>query len=137
MSFTPIRGGLSTALSGTVEPTKFMDAERYDARSDDLYSRRIHGPANKPQALRHTIIIVIISAIIFVTTVALYDVIRNAINVYFANLALTDPNSHNTPEEIENVQISNQNALWSSMVFAAVCILIAICLLYIIIKYIL
>lgn len=149
MSFTPISSGLSTALSGAIEPTKFLDITRSDIRSDSgdkiiirnenvrsdvLENRHIHGPSErKEDKIRYTIIIVMISAIIFVTTVSIYDVIRNALNTYYANLALTDPNSHNTNEDIERTKIANQNQLWSSMVFSAICIFSAIILILILI----
>lgn len=123
MSFTPISGGLSSALSGTVEP-------------NELYERRIHAPSDKIQQLLYTILIVIISALIFVTVIAIYDVLRNTINNYYANIALLDPNSHNTPEEIERTQIANYNALISSLAFAASCLITALILIVIIVHFI-
>lgn len=133
MSFTPLSGGLSTALSGAIEPTKFIDLS--DLRSEDLSSRRIHGPERKPKSIGHIIIIVIITAIIFVTVVALYDLLRNSLNTYFANKALMDPNSHNTPEDIERTQIANLNELWSSIVFAAICLVLAVILILVLLHF--
>jgi ABC-type Fe3+ transport system permease subunit len=144
MSFTPISGGFSTALSGAVEPTKFLSDNRLDTSDDirletrDLYGRKIHSPSeNKYTKIKYTIVIVILSAIIFVTVIAIYDVLRNAINNYYANIALNDTNSHNTPEDIQRTTIANENALWSSMIFATVCIITAIILILIIIYYLL
>ena len=128
-SFTPISGGLSSALSGTVEPTKFLIKDR---TFGDRSEKRIHGSTDNTS---YTILIVIISAILFVTVVAIYDVLRNVINIYYANLALTDPNSHNTPEDIERTTIANQNSLWSSMLFAAICIISAIVIIFIIVQF--
>lgn len=156
MSFTPISGGFSTALSGAVEPTKFLDVTRSSVHSDDepelrldvrpegrsdirfeqLATRRIHSPASRPtETMRYTIVLVIISAIIFVTVVALYDVIRSGLNAHFANLALTDPNSHNTPEDIERTQIANQNAFWASVIFATICLIIGIILIFLLLMF--
>lgn len=137
MSFTPLSGGLSTALSGAIEPTKFISAPdtRSDPQAEELFARRIHEPSSsKTQTIKYTIIIVIISAIIFVTVIALYDIMRNSLNTYYANIALTDPNSHNDPEDIERTQIANINALWSSIIFAIICVIMAIMLVFILIR---
>jgi hypothetical protein len=74
MSFTPLTGGLSTALSGIVEPTKFIDVSdiKSDVRTDELSVRRIHSPSSdKTSTIKYTISIVSISAIIVVTVMAL------------------------------------------------------------------
>jgi len=138
MAFTPISGGLSTALSGAIEPTKFLDIRDIrDVRSEDIYSKRIHEPTDRTKSIKYTILIVIISAIIFVTVIAIYDVIRSIIDNHYAHLALIDKNSHNTPEDIERTQIANENALWAHIVFASICIvsaIILICLLVYIIR---
>jgi hypothetical protein len=76
--------------------------------------------------MNYTIVLIIISAIIFVTVVAIYDLIRTAIDNYFANQALIDPNSHNTPDEIEAAQIANQNVFVASVVFAGITIALAV-----------
>lgn len=138
MAYTPsatISNGLSTALAGTVEPGKFIDVSNLGP--NDYYSRRMHGPSvkksdqkteQKTSTLKYSIIIVIISAIIFVTMISIYDVVRASFNILYSNIALTDPNSHNDPEAIQRVQISNRNQLWSTMTFCAFCIVTAVIL---------
>lgn len=129
-SFSPLSGGFSTALSGTVEPVKFLDTSRPDiefrTESSDIYGRRIHEGSKSSGTINYTIVLVIISAIIFVTVVALYDVIRTGLNTYFANQALIDPNSHNTQQDIEAAQIANQNIFIANIVFAAITFAIAV-----------
>src|SRR5581483_11434818 len=95
---------------------------------ETLEERRIHGSQERSQssAVFYTIVIVIISAILFVTVIAIYDVARNAISNYYAAQALRNPDSHNTPTEIEAALIANQQALIASGVFAAVCVLLAL-----------
>jgi hypothetical protein len=132
--------GLSTALAGAVEPTKFINIPRsddiiYETRPNELYEKRIHGRPDRMESIKFTIIIVIISAIIFVTVIAIYDIIRNGINNYYASLALNDPASHNSPEQIEQTEIANSNALWSSMVFASLCLISAIVFIVILIYF--
>lgn len=137
MSFTPLSGGTSTALIGAIEPTKFISIRAsddvYQNDPNELYARRVHRPLDRTENMKYTIVIVMISALIFVTVIAIYDVIRNAINNYYANIALLDPNSHNDPDDIERTQIANNNELWSSMVFAAVCLVSAIILIILLI----
>lgn len=144
MSFTPLAsGGLSSALGGIVEPTKFIITNSVgtsdsleDVRVRDYSERRIHSPSEKKASNNtYTILIVVMSAIIFVTVIGIYDVIRGGINNYFADIALTDPNSHNSPDDIERTNIANTNALWASMVFAGVAIILAIIFIAFILLY--
>jgi len=133
MSFTPLSGQLSTALVGSIEPSKFIDVRE---SSRELSERRIHGKSNdKSDSLKYNIIIVIISAIIFVTVIALYDIVRTGLNVYYSNLALNDPNSHNIQEDIDRTTIANFNALMSSITFAAICLFIGIILILFLIYF--
>lgn len=140
MSFTPISNvSLSTALAGAVEPTKFINVPRsddiYENKPNELYEKRIHGKIDRSESIKYTIIIVIVSAIIFVTVIAIYDIIRNGINNYYASIALNDVNSHNTPEQIEQTEIANSNSLWSSMVFALLCLISAVVFIVILIYF--
>jgi ABC-type Fe3+ transport system permease subunit len=113
-SFQPLRGGTASALLGT------------GGVRDDLYSRRIHGPEEQETGALFTIGVIVLSAIIFVTVVAIYDVIRNLINNYYSALALRDPRSGNSAQDIESALIANYNTLVSSAVFALVCIILAL-----------
>jgi len=84
---------------------------------------------------RRTILIIIMSAIIFITLVALYDVFRNYINNQYSKKALINPQSHNTNEEIEKALISNQENLNASITFAVFCIIVAVILIMIIYNF--
>lgn len=123
MSFTPLKG-FSTSLSGAVEPSKFYLTR--DEWREDLYSRRIHPLEDKAESIRYTILIVIISAILFVAVIALYDVLRNLTVNYFADRALRDPRSNNTQQDIESTNVANENTLLASIVFALICVVTAI-----------
>lgn len=162
-SFRPLHSkSLSSALLGTADPTKFVDVARKDvdfARSDadiarkdidfarrdadvarkdsdlSLYERRIHGPEEPKINIRYTIIIVIISAIIFVTVISIYDIFRNLISNYFAKITLNDPNSHNTQEQINTTLISNHGLLISSIIFSLFCIVTGTIIIYILLQF--
>lgn len=69
---------------------------------------------------------VVVSAIIFVTVIALYEVIKVAISNYYDNIASMDPNSNYTQEEIERNVTSNYYELLSTVVFAIICLVIAL-----------
>lgn len=141
MAFMPLSGGTSTALSGTVVSPRFLSIGRYEddvSPVEELAERRpkTHGsPRDNPKSIEYTIFIIIISAFIFISVIAIFDVLRNAINNFFADRSLRDPNSNNTPEDIERTEIANKNALESSIVFAAIAVLIAIIGTIIIDKY--
>lgn len=138
MSFTPLAPGINNALLGAADPGKFIDPYRSDVKSfseRDLEDRRIHDTRSRLQPITYTLIIIIISAIIFVTVIAIYDVFRNLISNHYASIALNDPDSDNTPEDIERTQIANQQALVASIIFAIFCIITAIILIFILIIY--
>jgi len=119
MSYLPIKsnGNLSTSLFGIGEPSKFLDL-----RNDDLAERHIHGPKEH----RGTLIIIIISAIIFVTMVSVYDVAKGAIHNYYSKKALIDPNSHNTKEDIQRTLIADNESFKANCTFAVICVVSAI-----------
>lgn len=126
-SFLPIDSAtvnLNTSLIGVSDPTKFTDPDRIE--SLDLYARHPHGKLTPEHTIRYTIIVVFISAVIFVTVISIYDVIKNGINYIFAKRALSDPESHNSSDSIHRTLVANKNTLVSSSVFCGVCIVISV-----------
>ncbi len=77
--------GLGPALLGTADPVKFTDPLRLDVAKD-----LIQKPGGKVIAqattlepnMLYTILVVIVSAILFVTVIALFDIARIAIGNY-------------------------------------------------------
>lgn len=134
MSFHPLSPGISQSLLGVGANPDLLDSSRYINRD---YIDRSHylSEGKVPSGYTKLILTVIISAIVFVTIVAIYDVLRNAINNKYAKIALEDPAAQNTQESINSTEIANQQALISSIVFAILCILSAIVLVYIIVQY--
>jgi len=128
MSFQPLSEGLSSSLLGVADPVKFVDPVRYEGR--------IHAPFPSEPTIKYTLLIIIISAIIFVTALSVYDVVRNLINNYFAKQALLNPVSNNTKEDIDRTLIANRGGLISSSIFSVFCIILAIILIPILISLI-
>src|SRR5579871_4618304 len=121
VSFQPLSTqGTSLALIGAADPVKFTDTNRPES-DRTLYDKRIHGPKSDKSTFIYTLVIVIISAILFVTMVAIYDVFRNSISDVYARRALTDEGSSNTPDEINGALIANRQALIASGFFALFC----------------
>lgn len=136
MSFRPITSQTTgEALLGIADPTKFVDVYRNDV-GRSIYEKRIHGNGDKTQNIKYTIIIIIVSAIIFVTIVSIYDIFRNLINNYYAQITLEEPNSGNSETEIKSTLIANKYSLISSLFFAIFCIITSIILIYLLIKFI-
>lgn len=136
MSFLPLEGNLSESLLGIGTTRPILRSPRYINRSlsSRLNPEEVEGTHG--ESINKLILTVIISAIIFVTFVALYDVLKNYINNHYARIALEDPRAENSEHDIIKTEIANQESLISSMVFAGVCIVIAVISLYFIIKYI-
>lgn len=119
MSFHPLQGGFQSSLLGVGTTNKVLDIDREDR--EDLYEKRVHGSKDN-----NTIVIIIISAILFVTIIAIYDVLRNVINNHYAKIALTDPKAENTQQDINSTLVANTQGLIASIVFAIICIIIAV-----------
>lgn len=135
MSFHPLRGGFDQSLLGVGADPDLLDINRL---SNKDYIDRAHYLAktkDSDSSLRRTIITIVISAILFVTIVSIYDVLRNAINNHYARVALTDPRAKNTQQEITSTLIANKQGLISSIVFAILCIVIALIVIYILYLY--
>jgi len=132
-AFVPLEHtGLTTSLLGTGDPVKYLP----EARSEEprnIY-RRIHGSERKITPNSYTIILIVISALIFITVVAVFDVVRNAINNYYAKKALKDPRSNNTKRDIERAVIANKNNFYSSVTFAFITLFISIILIPLLFK---
>ena len=154
MSFIPTSTvSLDTSLYGAGEPVKLLrspdikELSEYGMKGDrdidqDLYKREIHGPSEDDKKNRKsyvtvpsipTIILIIISAIIFVTAVSIYDVFRSKINNYYAKINLEDPRSYNNREDIARTELANDRNLLSNIAFAIFAIIIAIILIPILI----
>jgi hypothetical protein len=124
VSFTPLSSGtLSSSLLGSADPARFTDPLREDARppsQEALESRRVHGSVRtQAETLAYTVLIIMVSAVIFVTVIAIYDVIKTAVSNHYAKSALLDPESHNKKTDIRRTLVANQAALNASAVFAA------------------
>jgi len=128
MSFLPLNiNQLQTSLIGIGKPLKIMKFRKsniIDFKKDNLFEKRIDPPTEQYE----TIILIIISAIIFVTFVAIYDFIKGLINNYYSKKSLNDPNSYNTSEDIQRTIIANEHSLMSNFIFVLVCIIIAVIL---------
>lgn len=141
MSFTPLAPGLSQSLLGAGNTVGLSKATFN--QNDTLYADHIHGPARRNETSDEhnsknngVMILIIISAIIFVTIVSIYDVIRNAFNNYYAAKALEDPRANNAEADINRTLIANYQALIASIVFCGFCIFTGLILLYILSKFI-
>ena len=125
---------LRTSLLGVADPTKFVDPIRTESQvyesglSEGLEGRVRLGKKQHP--IKYTIIIILVSAVIFVTAVALYDVIRHIINNYYAKQVLIDlgEEDEETVRGIDRTLAANRGTLIASGIFALFCVVIAIIL---------
>lgn len=126
MSFYPLKGGFDQSLLGVganneiLNPTKLVNRARYLAKTGEGFD------------FSRTVIVIIVSAVIFVTIVSFYDVIRNLIANHYAKLALTDPQAQNTEQQISSTLIANQQGLTSTVMFCLFCIVMASLIIFII-----
>jgi hypothetical protein len=73
------------------------------------------------------ILSVIITAVIFVTILSIYDVLRTFLNNYYLKQSLLNSDVPNkNMDEINSFLITSNNTLMSVSIFCAICILIAL-----------
>jgi hypothetical protein len=116
MSFSPITGGPNSSLLGSGN-ARILRLDK--GKDKDLYSKKLS--YDQP----NTIIVIILSAIIFVAIISIYDVGRNYINNRYAKIALEDTRSQNSQKEIDSTLISNYQSLLSSIVFCIISVVLA------------
>ena len=130
VGFTPLSTtSLSESLLGVGDPVKF-DTGLRDIRADkDYFERNVKVRREDSPKGWSTVILVIISAIIFVSIIAIYDCIRSYINGRYARASLEDPRSNNEIDNIIRTEIANENSLKSSITFAFLAIITGIILI--------
>ena len=139
MTFQPLEPGFEQSLLGAADPVKFVDINRPDVSfaregSERFLEERVHPSERESNRsfmnLEYTIIIIIISALIFVAVISLYDVVRNIISNFYIEQTLRDPRSDNTEQEIIAGEVASTNSLISSIIFAVITIVTAAILIY-------
>jgi hypothetical protein len=127
-SFVPLNGGFSQSLLGAGTTTTLIDTAKFNEKGlEELHPQE--------SGVSKSILLVIISAIIFVTVVSFYDVLRTFINTIFAKIALEDPNAHNTQQDIDSTEIANKEAILASITFFSLCLILAVLIVGVIYKY--
>lgn len=130
MSYLPLQAGFNQSLLGVGASPNTFDLDLRD--TDQLYGK-LHGSSKK-----NTIVVIIVSALIFITVISLFDVIRNIIHNKYAKLALTNPKTKLKKTDITNTLIANHEGLIASISFSAFCVIVTAITLYLIsifIKY--
>lgn len=119
---------LGESLIGIADPVKFTDPLRVEA-SDYIYER-IHGtPHAHGKTIKYSIIMILISAILFVTIISMYDVLRNIITYHYTEKNLKDLHNKLSQESIELSTTTNNYTLISSIIFSITSIILAIILI--------
>ena len=119
MSFQPLNLGLSESLLGVAATNNdFINTSNY-------INKKVVKNAGQNNDPKKMILAIIVSAVIFITIVSIYSIIRNIINNYYTKKALTDPKVEIPPQEVEITLLANEYGLIASIVFAIVCIIIA------------
>ena len=127
MSIQPQNVGLSTSLVGVMD----VNTSYYDSR--------IGSPSKQyenPLSIYRTVLLTLVSAVLFVTAISIYDIIRQRIVTYYARRAIEDPDACNDPQLIRRTLIVNRESFASTVTFSLVCIIIALIIIPILIYYI-
>ncbi len=102
-----------------------IDASRYfDLLNEDGEILTGRSPKNNNLNIVTTIITIIISALIFISIIAVFDVIKKIITNYYAEKTLKDPNLNNDTLNINRTFVANQQSLNSNIIFCLLSIFI-------------
>ena len=113
-SFVPVtNNSLNTSLLGTGTLTNF----------EAISERPIHGVARQHE---HIISIIVLSAILFVLIVSLFDVIKVMVTNYYAKIALQNTISHNNQDDIDRTIEANEERLQATFMFFLICLIITL-----------
>lgn len=108
------RPSLKESEFGIVEAVRFEDSGPVDLIRDKDTKGHVH---------QKEVNSIVVSAIIFVTVVAVFSVISTIISNYFVDKTASDPRAKNTKLDILKTRITNQNLLLSNLIFASFVIL--------------
>lgn len=133
MSFHPNSPGFDQSLLGAVDITKFSDQSL--PNYDTYYREKIGRSREIGTDVYQTVLIVIITAIIFIIIVSYFDVIRNIINSYYISKSLRDSHADNNEQDIIRTEIGDQNGVAASVVFAAVATVLGLCIIFLIMSF--
>lgn len=133
MAFAPLQGDFSSSLLGvgSVGPIRYDETIR-EADPEKYFERGLHGSARsdkETQQFVNSIILIIISAFIFITIVSIFDVARVSFNNYFANFLYVDL----TPREVFDKKNLNELNLESTIVFSIFCMFAALIMISVLI----
>jgi len=124
-SVVPLSDELGSSLFGVAaDPLRLTDP-----LSDPGGARDIHPYADETSSAResglYTLGVVALSAVVFVTIIALYDLAKTSISLVFATRALADDASPRSPAETVELRKVNHAAWTSSAVFSVFCVVTA------------
>ena len=134
MSFRPVAPGPSfdQSLFGAETTRSMMEDRLFSGDRDEPSGSE----SNKTRLNLNTVLVVAVSAIIFLTIIAIYELVKGYINNYYAERSLRNPNSNNSEKDIRSTLIANEENLKSIATFALVAIIIAIITISTVIIYI-
>ena len=127
MSVLPLIPNVESSVLGVgvvARAAKVAGMARLKGKKNPYYKRVDSSDQN-------TIFIVILSGIILVTIISIYDVIRTYIDNYHAQRTVNNPQFRGDQEDINNTLIANRESLNSSIVFSLMCLFSLILFFYI------
>ena len=127
MSYLPVSYGFNQSLLGVGSTPNTFNLTLKDS---DSYTR-LHGGSNK-----NTIVVIVVSALLFITIISIFDILRNVLHNKYAKIALNQ--SKISKKDKNNTLIANYQGLIASVNFSVICIIVTVITLYIIsifIKY--
>lgn len=100
MSYRPLQAGLAPALIGAMDTSQYFDSRQ-----------------TKGKSIGKSIIMVIISGIVFITLLSFFEVIRTWVNRYYVRQRFNGT---------ESVLILAENSVSTALFFAAICLVISL-----------
>lgn len=134
MQFEPTTWDIDPSLYMTTGDLRVHGSRRLSNRN---HARWLYGASathindHENRTFRTVVVPLIISGVVFLTILSIYEVFRNYISNHYAKIALIDPCSKNSKDTIHRTLIANYQRLRASIVFAIFCVIVVTIALYI------
>lgn len=137
MQFEPIATDFDPSLYTFNDQLRIHGSRKFNRLNNNsiIYGANntsINSPNTK--TFKTIIIPLIISGIVFLTILAIYDTVRSCISNYYSKKALIDPLAKNSIDTINRTLIANYYHLISSFVYTIFCIIVLLIALYLYFK---
>ncbi len=116
----------ASSINEVIDHSKFL---RLLEKYTELFRNAKNGSTQTSQVTGYLLVVVFISALIFISVNSIYDVVKISVSNLYTETALLNVQSTNKIDDIERTITVNEHNLKASALFATICVLSTITIL--------